>query len=214
MGTLGQKTKRFCTVYALAEKGKPELVRYVGQTKNPFLPRRLWIHKTMAHGQYKERPVSKWLERCKQKNVDVVIFPLQKTAIWDRSEIEWIAKFRKKVGKKLLNQSGGPGLLGLKHTEQRKKEVGDFFRGKIFTDEHRQKISKAKRGKKMSPEAGQNMSLAQRGKPRSEKFKCAMSKRLKGNRYAANRKWTQEQREHLSKMIKAHWKNVRRAKGE
>jgi len=122
-------------IYALSDPRNRTIPKYIGQT-TVSLRRRLWGHFSFVK-QRPNYPVHKWIAALRSENLVPVIFALEETDTDNASlrETHWIRFFRP-LGS-LLNQSDGPGMLGMKHPLPR--EVID-----------RQAASK--RGKKMKPE--------------------------------------------------------------
>lgn len=150
-------------IYALFSLDKPNEIRYVGQTcsqiekyfKNAY-------QNDILKFRNSKRPVYKWLF---SNNLKVGYKILEESAIWNESEIKWIAKL-KEEGHRLLNcTNGGEGLIGY-----------------IFTDDHRENIRKSRICKKHSKSARLNISKAQIGKKLSESHKSSLLKSLIGRK--------------------------------
>ena len=75
-------------------------------------------------------------------------------------EIEFIDIYkRKEDGGSLSNiTKGGDGVLGLVHTEESRKKMGDANRGKLISDTHKKIISELHKGKVLSEETRKKMS--------------------------------------------------------
>jgi group I intron endonuclease len=72
---------------------------------------------------------------------------IEQASILEREEIK-----KARLSGKSYNQcDGGDGLIGQKHTEERKKFLSEKLKGRRFSVEHRQKISKALMGIKRGP---------------------------------------------------------------
>jgi hypothetical protein len=72
---------------------------------------------------------------------------------------------RKEDGGILCNLTkGGDGVLGIKHTEEARKKMGEPNKGKTISDWHRQRISEFHTGRKHSEESKKRMSESKIGK--------------------------------------------------
>lgn len=72
---------------------------------------------------------------------------------------------RKEDGGTLCNiTKGGDGVLGLKHTEEARKKMGEPNKGKIISEWHRKKISEFHTGRFHSEESKRKMSEKAKGK--------------------------------------------------
>ena len=72
---------------------------------------------------------------------------------------------RKEDGGILCNLTkGGDGVLGIRHTEEARKKMGEPNKGKTISDWHRQRISEFHKGKKHSEETKKKMSESKIGK--------------------------------------------------
>lgn len=132
----------------------------------------------------------------------------------DKKECQYIKQYNtNKNGYNLT--TGGEGSFGFKHSEKTKKKMSEKaklrkpnFLGKKHTDKTKKKISESKKGKKIHSEewkkkrsekmSGENNPFY--GKKHTKEALQKMSKLHK------NQKWTDEQRETLSKSIKEWWK--------
>ena len=68
-----------------------------------------------------------------------------------------------------------PTWMGMKHTEETKRKIGEANRGKKRTEEHRRKMSEAKKGKKKSEETRRKMSESRKGMKHTEETRRKMS---------------------------------------
>lgn len=76
------------------------------------------------------------------------------------------------------------GHKGIPISEERKVEIGNFFRGKNLTKEHSEKIAKALTGKKYTEERKNKISLALQGRIMPQKQRDDISERLKGRKFS------------------------------
>jgi hypothetical protein len=148
-------------VYGLCSS-EDKKIRYVGQTTRTLADRLdSHIHPN-AYG--KKRRVWKWINGVINKGFKVEMITLQSNAIWNTSEMQWIAWF-KADGIDLVNgTSGGDGVLGRKKTDAEKLHMSKVMTGKKKSAEHIAKIVFARTGKKLSAEIKQKLSLAKKGK--------------------------------------------------
>lgn len=93
------------TVWYIYQLESPEgLVRYVGATTNP--QRRYQEH---LDGFRQGRSLKKWVQGLKSNGKVPRMHILEETtnALWQRREKHWIAFYRQKIGKILLNKQAG-----------------------------------------------------------------------------------------------------------
>ena len=75
-------------------------------------------------------------------------------------EIEFIDIYKRKEDNGTLCNitKGGDGVLGLKHTEEARRKMGEPNKGKVISEWHRKRISEFHKGKKRSEETRLKMS--------------------------------------------------------
>ena len=96
---------------------------------------------------------------------------------------------RKEDGGILCNLTkGGDGVLGIRHTEEARKKMGEPNKGKTISDWHRQRVSEFHTGRKHSEETKKRMSESQIGKglgikasEETRKKMCESSKKGESN---------------------------------
>lgn len=108
--------------------------------------------------------------------------------------------------KEFLRDNHPKGMLGKSHSEEARKKIGEFNKGKYVSEETRQKIREANIGKKMSEEAKKKMSDKKKtlvgelhpwwGRSHTEETKKKLSKANKG------KKMSEEVKEGMSKRNK------------
>jgi len=124
-------------------------------------------------------------------------------------EIELIAYWRG-LGIKLANLADGGGKnSGWKHSEERRKAIGDSKRGNtyrlgaVLSEETKQKIGKAHTGKKLSAEHTAKMALASTGEKNGFFGKShTLETRTKVSEANRRRIWSRESRAKLSASLK------------
>ena len=101
-------------------------------------------------------------------------------------EREYIKKYNTTDKRYGYNQSTGGrhGSLGVKLSDEQKRQISKRFKGKPLTEEHKRKISKANKGRKLSEEQRKMMSDSRRGKKFSEETKKKMSEAHKGRKFS------------------------------
>jgi hypothetical protein len=96
---------------------------------------------------------------------------------------------RKEDGGILCNLTkGGDGVLGIRHTEEARKKMGEPNKGKTISEWHRQRISEFQKGRKHSEESRAKMSKSLLGKglgvkasEETRKKMCESSKKGESN---------------------------------
>ena len=96
---------------------------------------------------------------------------------------------RKEDGGILCNLTkGGDGVLGIRHTEEARKKMGEPNKGKTISEWHRQRVSEFHTGRKHSEETRKRMSESQIGKglgvkasEETRKKMCESSKKGESN---------------------------------
>lgn len=101
-------------------------------------------------------------------------------------EREYIKKYHTTDERYGYNQSTGGrhGSLGLKLSDEQKRQISKRFKGKPLTEEHKRKISEANKGKKRSEEQRKMMSDLRRGKKLSAETRRKMSEAHKGKQFS------------------------------
>lgn len=150
--------KKKIKVYMLFDLDEPDHARYIGQCKS-CVDRRVSGHFKDAANDTENRHVCNWI---KSINFNVGYRILEEDAIWNESEIKWIAKL-KAEGHKLTNMTdGGEGSIGCKRSEEFKRKLSIARKGKK-RPEISEKVSKALLGKKHSKERIRQNSISHKG---------------------------------------------------
>lgn len=178
------------TVYGLFLLTEPERIRYVGQTRLP-IERRLANHLRFRPSK-NTHPVQRWL---KKHLGNVGIRPLVEDAVWNKTEIELIRKFKQET-KDLLNVSmgGNGGNLGpevcakLRETMavvskdpayRKKLSIARKGRSITHSQQTKEKIAKTLTGRKRpqnsDPEYRRKIANGLRGKRKSAEHRKALS---------------------------------------
>ena len=133
--------------------------------------------------------------------VQIIPVRLQETA-WDL-EIELISKWGRKgidPNGVLLNvTTGGPGVPGLKHSDNTKLKIKVARAQQVITDDHKRKTSLALKGRSTSVETRKKLSRALAGKKASKEARRNMSKAHLGKKHTA------ETLKKKSEAMKAYW---------
>jgi hypothetical protein len=138
-------------IYGLVDPRTSEL-RYVGKTTRS-LPKRLSGHIVRTNLTPK-RHSSRWIAGVVKDGLAPEIFEIERVRAgddWQAAEQFWIAYFRA-IGADLTNlANGGEGVGGVRLSAERRRELSERFKGRVFDDEWRAKISAAKKGKAPKP---------------------------------------------------------------
>lgn len=98
-----------CTVYGLASS-EDGVVRYIGQTSGP-LKRRVLRHISFAHRQRRRLTHrDRWLLKIERDGFEVVASVIQDDAMWNVSEMEWIARYADSGARLVNSTAGGEGI--------------------------------------------------------------------------------------------------------
>jgi group I intron endonuclease len=148
-------------IYGLIDPNTNEL-RYVGKSVNPKMRLRKHISERSKHDSYKDRWVRKLYRDGKKPELLIIDEVLKSN--WQFWEIHYISYF-KGIGCRLTNGTIGgdqpPSTKGRKHTEESKKKMSDFKKGKPIpwlnndkprTDKHKNNLSKSLKGRKSEKE--------------------------------------------------------------
>lgn len=175
-------------IYGLWDPRNYQL-RYIGKSDNP--ERRLKEHiKDSSH--LRGRHIYHWINSLLRNGLEPSLEILEEVAIehWEETERQWIRDC-KKFGLSLVNSTdGGEGVSGWSPSEQRRKDIGDFFRnrpshrkGKKLPPEHIEKIKNAMQnyiGIPRPEEVRKKIGKSHEGKTISEETRLKMRKASKG----------------------------------
>ena len=153
-----------CRVYALIDP-MYDSIKYIGQTTKD-LSQRLSKHIYDAKRENKTK-VHKWIKNLLSIGMEPSILLVKENAIWNKSEIFYINRF-KETGIELLNMTeGGDGLVGLIRTQEHKNKISKANTGKIRSEECKLQKSIALKGRKLTQKWKDKISLALKGKPKA-----------------------------------------------
>lgn len=151
-------------VYALYSSKDGE-IRYIGQTTQA-LSKRLDSHIHPAKHALR-RWVHKWVNKNRRDGHEIRIVPLRSNAVWNETEQELIAQYRK-LGAALVNHTdGGGGVLGRKKSDEERLKISASHKARTKSPEHLQKLhafNASRRGKPLSPEHRKAVSSALKGR--------------------------------------------------
>ena len=170
-------------VYGLFDpRDDTHAILYVGCTAGT-VDNRLSMHITAAANTEDDTPILEWIRTLLKEGLEPGYMVLERAdgENWEAREAYWIARY---AGPNLLNvASGGKGSPGAKRTEEYKKRVGDFFRGKPLSEEHKAKLSAAKMGHVMPEHVKEALLKANLGRKHSEEHKAKRSAAMQGFRH-------------------------------
>lgn len=181
-------------------------VRYVGMSTSGLVrPSKHLMPSSYNSSKKRQYHVYCWVRKCLKENFTPEIKVLEygnEDNIY-KIEQKWIRYFKKK-GVKLTNKvDGGPGMLGLKHSEETKNKLSEKLKGRKVSDKTLKmfKSQKGKKhpmyGKKHSEESLRKMRESHLGYKMPEEQKKKISNSLKGRKYGVISE------EHRKKLIKA-----------
>ncbi len=125
------------------------------------IPFYIGIGKEVARAYCKVNRNQHWKNIVGKTSYDVhILFDDVSYEFAKEKEKEFIELYkRKEDGGILCNiTKGGDGVLGIRHTEEARKKMGEPNKGKTISDWHRQRISEFHKGKKHSEEFKAKMS--------------------------------------------------------
>ena len=131
------------------------------------IPFYIGIGKEVARAYCKVNRNQHWKNIVGKTSYDVhILFDDVSYEFAKEKEKEFIELYkRKEDGGILCNLTkGGDGVLGIRHTEEARKKMGEPNKGKTISDWHRQRISEFHTGKIVSEETKKKMSESQIGK--------------------------------------------------
>lgn len=213
-------------IYTLCDPRAPDLVRYVGWTKDPRA--RYQAHLARARSGKDRTRCGKW----KRSLILEGLLPRLKiidsgTGPWGAVEQKWISHFRELSGAKLTNLTdGGEGTLGChwvpsestrrkwsiastgrRHTDETKAKLRAIKTGVPRSSEHIERAAAPRRGQKRSPQAVANSAAGHRGLHHTDEVKAklrAHHQKLRTQPRAVPRR-SDESRERTSKAVKAFY---------
>lgn len=157
-------------IYGLFDPTTHE-IRYVGKTCN--LAKRLHGHRS-GDRRRAHRHLMRWLASCLERGgLDVeVLQECVSAAELNEAETFWIGYWRY-VGANLLNRTnGGDGTPGLQVSEDTRRRMSDWQRGRSLSEEHRRNIALGQLGNKRGPETGEKIRAKRKGQPWPEEAKA------------------------------------------
>jgi len=201
--------KRKVTVYGIVHKDDPDHIRYIGQTTN-------LISRKACHRQLTKNGSNTDLYVWMRKNPDKIGYAvIDKSALWDITEINQIKKHRTS-GHSLLNQTdGGTGALGYQQTQDHIDKVQRSRAGYQHSEETKKRISKSNSGKKhpnkkpappISDETRERMRTSRSGVELSDETKKKMSVAHIGKKMPNRKPFSDEYKKEHSQRMKLWWK--------
>lgn len=189
-----------CIVYGLYSDKEPKHIRYIGQTTRS-LNERLDNHIKAARKKQNTK-FYKWLNSKLVKNIKVCAKIIVHDAIWNKSEIEMIKKYRDDNHRLMNGTNGGTGGKTWDRDSNpeaaRKVSKASLGRTHTVTDEQKRHLSKINTGKKQSIETIEKRFKSRAGYRHSEKTKKKISEGNIGKRKNIGRIASEETRRKIS----------------
>lgn len=135
------------------------LYRHIRKDLN--VPFYVGIGKNLNRAYSKSHRNNHWLSIVQKTEYDVhIVFDEIDYKFAKEKEKEFIDLYKRKVdGGTLCNiTKGGDGVLGIVHSEEARKKMGEPNKGKIISEWHRQRISEFHTGKVVSEETKEKVS--------------------------------------------------------
>lgn len=127
---------------------------YVGQTKNK--PKIRWGR----NGKNYLRHETMFSNAIRKYGWDNFLHAIVKEGL-TKEEADCVERYLiayyKGIGASYNTTDGGEGALGIKYTDELRKQVSERFKGKPFTEEHKRRISEALKGRPKSKIAIEHM---------------------------------------------------------
>jgi hypothetical protein len=149
--------------------------------KDLNLPFYIGIGKEVSRAYCKLNRNKHWNNIVGKTNYEIqILFDDVSYEFAKEKEKEFIELYkRKQDGGILCNLTkGGDGVLGIIHTEEAKKKMGEPNKGKTISEWHKQRISEFNKGKKCSEETKKKMSESRIGKNLGRKASEATRKKM------------------------------------
>ena len=161
---MGSTAKKISKIYALLDpRSDPSKVMYVGCTSGS-VDSRLSRHIAHSKNEGHSAPKDKWLRSLLAEGLEPQCLILERVASgedWESRERFWIARYGVE---NLTNVSVGGAGCRAPRTEESKKKIGDFFRGRPLTEDHKQRVRAAKMGHEVSQETREKIAKKLIGK--------------------------------------------------
>lgn len=158
--------------------------------------------RSLASGKHHSRYLQSSYKKYGKENFDfsIIEFVDDRDSLTKREQV-WIDFFKPKYnGRPIANSP-----LGTKHTEQTKLKMSAAHKGKIFSKNHCANISKAKKGKSISDAQKILISNSLKGHNPTDETRKKLSASLIGNKRAAGKKYSLEERIRISENMKKIW---------
>jgi plasmid maintenance system antidote protein VapI len=184
------------------------LYRHIRKDLN--VPFYVGIGKNLNRAYSKSHRNNHWLSIVQKTEYDVhIILDEIDYEFAKEKEKEFIDLYKRKVdGGTLCNiTKGGDGVLGIVHSEEARKKMGEPNKGKTISEWHRKRISEFHTGKIVSEETKEKMSKSLLGKSLGIKA----SEETKNKMSASARKGEDN---HSSKLIASEILEIRRLSSE
>lgn len=187
------------------------LYRHIRKDLN--VPFYVGIGKNLKRAYSKTHRNNQWLSIVQKTEYDVhIILDEIDYEFAKEKEVEFIELYKRKVdGGTLCNiTKGGDGVLGIVHSQEARKKMGEPNKGKTISEWHRKKISEFHTGKIVSEETKKKMSQKFMGE-KNHRYGVSASEETKNKMSASARKGEDN---HSSKLIASDILDIRRLSSE
>jgi len=133
-------------------------------------------------------------------NCEIIQLVEDKSKLIEREQF-WIDFFKPTYNGRPVAHSP----FGTRHTEETKEKMSAAHKGRRFSAEHCANISAAKKGCVIKEEQRKLLSEIGKGKRLSDASKAKISMSLMGNKRAAGREYSLEERAKISERMKKTW---------
>ena len=185
---------------------------YVGQSVDVDRRKRKHLTRLKAKSHHNQHFQYAW-DFYGEESFEFVVFEYCAIEMLDMRERAWISYYKSNDRNHGYNMDTGGNYLK-KYSEESKRKMSEWHKGKKLTPQHRAKISESLKGNKYTlgykhtEETKRKMALQKTGKPKSEQMRKKLSESKKG---VKRKPFSEEWKRKLSEAGKQRYKALREA---